>query len=78
MSGPTPLRSLAGAWRPLGSRRPPWVPMAIALAVLQVLGTLGAAQGQPERRPLDLLGFALLLTGPVALACLTRRSRCRW
>ena len=79
MSVPTPSAPPWQGWQGRGGRwgpgRPPWVPMAVALAVFQVLGTLGAAQGQPERRPLDLLGFALLLTGPVALACLTRRSR---
>ena len=61
-----------GTW---GAWRPPRVPLAIALALFQVLGTLGAAQGQPERRPLDLFAVVLLLIGPVALALLTRRSR---
>ena len=79
MAGPTPSAAPWQGWQGRGGRwgpgRPPRVPMAVALAVFQVLGTLGAAQGQPERRPLDLLGLALLLTGPVALACLTRRSR---
>ncbi|HEU5242459.1 MAG TPA: histidine kinase, partial [Ornithinibacter sp.] len=79
MSVPTPSAPPWQGWQGRGGRwgpgRPPWVPMAVALAVFQVLGTLGAAQGQPERRPLDLLGFGLLLTGPAALACLTRRSR---
>ena len=51
------------------------MPLAIALGLFQVLGTLGAAQGQPERRPLDLFAVVLLLIGPVALALLTRRSR---
>jgi len=42
------------------------------LAVVQLVGSLGAAQAQPGRRPLDLLAVALLLTGPVALALMTR------
>ena len=70
-----PWRGWVGPDGPWGGRRPPRVPLAIALAVFQVLGTLGAAQGQPERRPIDLLALALLLTGPLALAFLTRRSR---
>ena len=61
-----------GTW---GAWRPPRVPLAVALALFQVLGTLGAAQGQPERRPLDLFAVVLLVIGPVALALLTRRSR---
>jgi len=39
---------------------------------VQLVGSLGAAQAQPGRRPLDLLAVALLLTGPVALALMTR------
>src|SRR5688572_2405448 len=70
-----PWRRWDGSDAPWGGRRPPRVPLAIALGLFQVLGTLGAAQGQPERRPLDLLAVVLLLIGPVALALLTRRSR---
>ena len=44
----------------------------MVLAIVQVAGSLGAAHAQPERRPIDLLAVALLLTGPVALALLTR------
>ena len=44
----------------------------MVLAVVQLVGSLGAAHAQPERRPIDLLAVALLLTGPVALALLTR------
>jgi signal transduction histidine kinase len=44
----------------------------VVLAVIQLVGSLGAAQAQPGRRPLDLLAVALLLTGPVALALMTR------
>ena len=45
----------------------------MALTMFQVLGTLGAAQGQPERRPLDALALALLVAGPVAIAVLMGR-----
>jgi signal transduction histidine kinase len=52
-----------GAWR--GWR----LDLAIALAVLivQVMGTHFAAQGQPERKSLDALAYILLAAGPVAL-----------
>ena len=53
----------------VGRRRWPW---PLALAVVQVVGSLGAARAQPDRRPLDLLAVALLLAGPVALALMTR------
>src|SRR4051794_8399153 len=58
-----------GGWAP---RRPPLVALAVVLAVIQLVGTLAAAHAQPERRSLDLLGVALLLAGPVAVALLTR------
>jgi signal transduction histidine kinase len=57
---------------PWGSRRPPQVALAAALAVVQLVGSLGAARAQPDRRPLDLVAIVLLLTGPVALAMMTR------
>jgi signal transduction histidine kinase len=44
----------------------------VVVAVIQLGGTLGAAHAQPGRRSLDLLAVLLLLTGPVALALLTR------
>jgi signal transduction histidine kinase len=55
---------------------PPWgwpyrrrgrLRMTVALAAIQVLGTMGAARGQPEARPLGVLGIALLLAGPALL-----------
>jgi signal transduction histidine kinase len=58
-----------GSGRP---RRPPQVALAAALAVVQVVGSLGASRAQPDRSPLDLLALVLLLTGPVALALMTR------
>jgi signal transduction histidine kinase len=48
------------------------VALASVLAVIQLAGSLGAANAQPERRPIDLLAVLLLVTGPVALALLTR------
>ncbi len=59
---------------PWGAGRPPQLALAlaVALAVVQVVGSLGAARAQPERRSLDLLAVALLLAGPVALALMTR------
>jgi len=57
---------------PWGQGRPPQVALAVVLAVVQVVGSLGAARAQPDRRPLDLLAFVLLLTGPAALALMTR------
>ena len=53
-------------WRPAAVAGP------LALAVVQVGGTFGAAHGQPERRPLDALAIALALAGPVALLWLRR------
>lgn len=44
----------------------------LALAVFQVFGTFGAAEGQPERRPLDALAIALVVAGPAALLGLRR------
>jgi signal transduction histidine kinase len=40
--------------------------------VAQLVGSLGAARAQPDRRPIDLVAIGLLLTGPVALAVMTR------
>src|SRR5262245_53460676 len=41
---------------------------ALAVAALQVVGTFGASDSQPERRALDALAVVLLLVGPAALA----------
>ena len=57
---------------PWGAGRPPQVVLAAVLAVVQLVGSLGAARAQPERRSLDLLAVALLVAGPVALAMMTR------
>jgi signal transduction histidine kinase len=48
----------------------PWQSPAVLAALvglIQVVITIFAAQGQPERRSLDLLAFALLVAGPAAL-----------
>ncbi|MER8186754.1 histidine kinase [Kitasatospora sp. NPDC094015] len=61
--------------------QPPWVraakaglPVALAVlvAVVQVAGTVAAGRHQPQRAPLDALGYLLLLAGP-ALLVLRRR-----
>ena len=57
---------------PAGDRRRALWP-ALALAVFEVVGTIGASQGQPEARDLDPLAFALVLAAPLALVW--RRTR---
>ena len=47
---------------------PPTAFVVIAVAVVQVVGTVFAAARQPEHRPLDVLAFVLLLAGPAALS----------
>ena len=54
------------AW-PGGRTRVIAVAGPLALAVFQVVGTLGAARGQHERQDLDPLAFALVVAGPLAL-----------
>jgi signal transduction histidine kinase len=56
------------------ARRPGWwggvlptVVLPLAVAVFTVVGTFGAGRGQPLARPLDALGFLLLLAGSAAL-----------
>ena len=46
---------------------------ALALAIFEVVGTIGASQGQPEARDLDPLALVLVLAAPVALVW--RRTR---
>lgn len=50
-------------------RRPSFPTIAIAgvVAFVQVMGSVGATSGQPDRRSLDVLAVALLLVGPAAL-----------
>ena len=44
----------------------------LLLAVFQVVGTFGAARGQPERRSLDALAIVLVIAGPLALLRIRR------
>lgn len=59
--------------RPASGRRLLEVAGPLALAAFQVLGTVGASQGQPDRRPLDGLAIALATAAPVALLWLRQR-----
>ncbi|MBD5785688.1 sensor histidine kinase [Cellulosimicrobium terreum] len=55
-------------------RRRPRVFLAVLLTAISVLGTLGAAHGQPQARTPDAAAFALLLVAPVVLVLLPTRS----
>ncbi|WP_051423120.1 sensor histidine kinase [Arthrobacter sp. MA-N2] len=52
---------------------PPTSFIVIAVALIQVLGTVFSANHQATLRPLDPLAFMLLLAGPAALAFRTRK-----
>jgi signal transduction histidine kinase len=74
------MRTTGAALRPtrswLGLVPPGWpsdVAVALSTGVLQVLLTVAASQNLRGRLPLDALGFALLVAGPVALL-----GRRRW
>jgi signal transduction histidine kinase len=74
------MRTTGAAVRPtrswLGLVPPGWpsdVAVALATGVPQVLLTVGASQNLRGRLPLDALGYALLVAGPVALL-----GRRRW
>jgi hypothetical protein len=62
------------------------VGIALLVCVAQLAFTTLAARGQPEREPLDLLAYALLAVGPLALVpgggsrwpCWPWRSPPRW
>src|SRR5215212_4239596 len=41
--------------------------LALAVGVIQIVATTFAAERQSGREPLDMLGYALLAAGPVAL-----------
>ena len=41
---------------------------ALGIAAFQLVGSFGAADNQPERRPIDALAVVLVLLGPAALA----------
>jgi hypothetical protein len=49
------------------------VVLALAVAVLTATGTWFAGQNQPDTRPLDLLGWLLVLAGPALLVLLRER-----
>jgi signal transduction histidine kinase len=46
--------------------------LALLVAVVQLCGTVAAAQGQPDRKGLDALAIALVLAGPASLAARRR------
>ena len=47
--------------------------MVLVILAIQVVGTTFAAEGQPERRSLDVFAYVLLCAGPLALLGLRRR-----
>jgi signal transduction histidine kinase len=49
------------------------VAMVLVILAIQVVGTTFAAEGQPERRSLDVFAYVLLCAGPLALLGLRRR-----
>ena len=53
--------------RLLGSARVVDGLLVVGLAVFGVVGSIGAAGNQPDRRPLDALAYALILLGTAAL-----------
>jgi signal transduction histidine kinase len=62
-------RLVSGTSRTSSTRQPalPVFALPAALLVIQLVFTHFAAQNQPERKGLDLLAYALLAAGPVAL-----------
>jgi signal transduction histidine kinase len=52
---------------------PPWSFVAVVLLVLQLVGSTAAARHQPSARPLDALGYLLLVLGPLTWLLLRRR-----
>ena len=70
--GPPWQRGQEG-WRRHGPRaQMRWFAVAV-LALVQVAGTFGAAHAQPQSRPVDVVGVALLFAAPASLL-LVRRS----
>ncbi|MFJ4109316.1 sensor histidine kinase [Oerskovia enterophila] len=66
---PTDPAELTGPF----DRRRPRLFLAIVTALVAVVGTLGAAHGQPDAEPLDALALALALVSPLVLATIPRR-----
>jgi signal transduction histidine kinase len=60
------VRELLGR-RLLGSARVVDGLLAVGVAVFGVVGSIGAAGNQPDRRPLDAVAYGLILLGAVAL-----------
>jgi signal transduction histidine kinase len=54
--------------------RPPDLVLATALAVVQMVGSTFAAEGQSDRRGLDAAAYLLLALGPLALAFWRRHA----
>jgi signal transduction histidine kinase len=62
-----PARPDRGLFGVVPPGRPTDLAVAALCGVAQLALTTGAAQGQPDRQPLDLLAYLLLAAGPVAL-----------
>lgn len=43
------------------------VAIALGVGAIQLLGSIGASRGQPDREPLDAIAVVLLIAGPAAL-----------
>ena len=50
----------------------PSLGLALALAVVQIGGSIPAAHGQPDRKPVDALAVVLLAAGPTAITARRR------
>jgi signal transduction histidine kinase len=68
-----PYGALVEMARPTAVPRWPHPFALIPIAIVQVVGTIGATHGQPEARPMDALAVLLLLAGPLALYLLRTR-----
>ena len=66
-TGDAPARPDQGLLGIVPPGRPTDLAVAGLVGVVQVALTIGASRGQPDRQPLDLLAFLLLVAGPVAL-----------
>jgi signal transduction histidine kinase len=62
-----PARPDRGLFGIVPPGRPTDLAVAVLVGVVQLGLTTGAARGQPDRQPLDLLAYLLLAAGPVAL-----------
>ncbi|RKT18165.1 histidine kinase [Streptomyces sp. 1114.5] len=71
--GRPPRARVPGAGRPLGQPVAVAVGQAVAVAMVQVVGSTFAAHNQHGRAPLDAFGYLLLLLGPALLVLRRRR-----